>query len=63
LKTTSATPEQVTEAMRINENARLRALKIAFFVLASVALLAIFPSRRLPNYRPGEVTGGQPKKA
>ena len=56
LESTSATPEQVTEAMRINEEARLRALKIAFFALACVALLAIFPSRRLPDYRPGEVT-------
>lgn len=55
LKTTTATPEQVTEALRINEDARLRALKIAFFALGSVALLAIFPSRRLPDYRPGEV--------
>jgi len=63
LETTSATPEQIAEAMRINEDARLRALKIAFFALACVALLAIFPSRSLPDYRPGEVTGGLPKKA
>jgi hypothetical protein len=32
-------------------------------VLAGVALLAIFPSRSLPDYRPGELPGGQPKKA
>jgi hypothetical protein len=38
LETTSATPEQIGEAMRINEDARLRALKIAFFALACVAL-------------------------
>jgi hypothetical protein len=43
LKSTSATPEQVTEALRINEVARLRALKTAFFVLGSIALLSIFP--------------------
>jgi MFS family permease len=55
LKSTTATPEQIDEAMRINEAARLRALKIAFFVLGSVALLAIFPSGRLPDYNPGEV--------
>lgn len=55
LKTTTATPEQITEAISLNENARLRALKIAFFALGAVALLAIFPSRRLPDYRPGEV--------
>lgn len=55
LKSTTATPDQIAEAIRINEEARLRALKIAFFALGSLALLAIFPSRRLPDYRPGEV--------
>ena len=64
LKSTTATPEQVTEAMRINEEARLRALKIAFFALGALSLLAIFPSRMLPDYRPGEVPGNPaPKKA
>jgi MFS family permease len=64
LKSTTATPEQVTEAMRINEEARLRALKIAFFALGALSLLAIFPSRMLPDYRPGEVPGEPaPKKA
>lgn len=63
LKSTTATPEQVTEAIRINEEARLRALKIAFFALGSLALLAIFPSRRLPDYRPGEVPDENLKKA
>ena len=62
LKSTTATPEQVTEAIRINEEARLRALKIAFFALGSLALLAIFPSRRLPDYRPGEVPDEKLKK-
>jgi MFS family permease len=57
LKSTTATPEQVTEAMRINEVARLRALKVAFFALGMLSLLAIFPSRMLPDYRPGEVPG------
>ena len=59
LKSTTATPEQVDEAMRINEEARLRALRIAFLVLGSVALLAIFPSNRLPDYRPTEVPAKQ----
>jgi len=62
LRSTTATPEQITEAMRINEEARLRALKIAFFALASISLLAIFPSYRLPNYQPGEVPAGQAQK-
>ncbi len=60
LKSTTATPEQITEAMRINEDARLRALKIAFFALGLVSLLAIFPSRQLPDYRPHEVPSDAP---
>lgn len=55
LESTTASPEQIAEAIRVNEDARLRALKIAFFVLGSIALLAIFPCGRLPDYRPGEV--------
>jgi len=55
LSSTTATPDQVTEAVRINTEARLRALKIAFFVLGCLALLAIFPATKLPNYRPGEI--------
>jgi predicted MFS family arabinose efflux permease len=52
---TTATPNQVQEAVRINTEARLRALKIGLLLMACVALLAIIPSRRLPNYRPGEI--------
>ena len=55
LKSTTATPEQVTEAININEGARLRALKIAFLALGALSLLAIFPSQVLPDYKPGEV--------
>ena len=55
---TTATSEQVTEAVRINEVARLRALKASFLILAAIALLAIFPARGLPNYVPGEVPAG-----
>ncbi len=58
---TTATPEQAAEAIRINEEARLRALKIAFFLLGSVSLLLIFPCGRLPDYRPGEVPPLEPK--
>jgi hypothetical protein len=45
----------VSKAVRINEAARLRSLKIAFLALGSLSLLAIFPARRLPAYKPGEV--------
>jgi MFS family permease len=55
LARTTATPEEVIEAVRINESTRLRALKIAFLALGAVSLFAIFPANRLPRYRPGEV--------
>nr|HMN30655.1 MFS transporter [Caldilineaceae bacterium] len=55
LSATSATPEQVTEAMRINSEARLQSLKISFLILAGVALLAIFPATGLPKYTPSEI--------
>ena len=50
LERTTATPEQVIEAVRINTEARLRSLKICFAVLAALALLAIFPAGRLSGY-------------
>ncbi len=43
LERTTATPEQVSEALRINTQARLRALKVSFFALAALALLAFIP--------------------
>jgi hypothetical protein len=55
LQRTTATPEEVDEAIRINQSTRLRSLKIAFLALGAVSLLAIFPARRLPAYKPGEV--------
>lgn len=55
LSETTATPEQVAEAMRINTEARLRALKISFLALAGLSLLAVFPSTRLPHYTPNTI--------
>ncbi|MFO7167588.1 MAG: MFS transporter [Chloroflexota bacterium] len=55
LAQTTATPEQQAEAVRINEAARLRALKMSFLILAGVALLAVLPASGLPNYAPSEV--------
>ncbi|MEH2513720.1 putative MFS family arabinose efflux permease [Nitrobacteraceae bacterium AZCC 1564] len=52
---TTATPQQVDEAIRVNTEARLRALKIGLLIMAGLSLLAIFPSSRLPNYLPGEI--------
>jgi hypothetical protein len=55
LQRTTATPQQVDEAVRINTEARLRALKIGLLVMAALALLTIIPAGRLPDYRPGEI--------
>jgi MFS family permease len=54
-ETTDASPEDVAEAVAINTDARLRALKASFLILAGFALLAIFPALGLPDYRPGEI--------
>jgi hypothetical protein len=58
LARTTATTEQVDEAVAINQEARLRALRASFLILAGIALLAIFPASRLPDYRPGEIPCG-----
>jgi predicted MFS family arabinose efflux permease len=50
-----ATPEQVAEAVRINSEMRLNALKIGLLLMAGLAALSILPAGRLPNYRPGEI--------
>ena len=57
---TTATPDQVAEAVRVNTEARLRALKIGLLILAGLALLSIIPAGRLPNYIPGEVPSDPP---
>ncbi len=46
---TTATQAQVDEAVRINADARTRALKLSFLLLAGVALLAIVPAGLLPG--------------
>jgi MFS family permease len=56
LENTSATPEEVDEAVRINEEARLRSLRATFLLIAAISLLAIFPAARLPDYLPGTLS-------
>jgi MFS family permease len=60
LADTTATAAQLEEALRINAEARTRALKIGFLVLSGIALLAIVPCLWLPGYKPDEIPGGQP---
>jgi predicted MFS family arabinose efflux permease len=55
MQRTTATPEQVEEAVRINTEARLRALKIGLLTMAGLALLTIVAAGRLPDYKPGEI--------
>lgn len=50
LEHTGAAREHVTEAVRINTEARLLSLKVSFFALAGLALLAYFPAGGLPGY-------------
>lgn len=55
LEVAGATPEQVTAAVAVNAESRLRALKIGLLIMACVALLSIIPAGRLPDYKPGEI--------
>ena len=48
LAQTSAADDAVEEAVRINTELRLVALKVTFFTLAAAALLAFFPAGALP---------------
>ncbi len=57
---TTATPEQVAEAVRVNAESRLLALKMTLLIMAGVALLAIAPASRLPSYKPGEIPDNPP---
>ncbi|WP_143752254.1 MFS transporter [Burkholderia sp. SRS-W-2-2016] len=63
LEATSASPEQVAAALQVNEDARLRALKMGLLIMAMISVLAIFPASRLPNYLPGELPVEPPLKA
>jgi predicted MFS family arabinose efflux permease len=60
LETTDATPAEVEQAMQINSDSRLRALKIGLLIMSLLSLLAIFPASRLPNHKPGEIPSNPP---
>lgn len=60
LETTDATPEQVDAAVAVNEESRLRTLKLGLLILAAVSALAILPVSRLPQYRPHEIPDPSP---
>ncbi|MGH1562164.1 MFS transporter [Mumia sp. DW29H23] len=56
LEATGAAPEQVEEAVAINEDARLGAVRASFLIVAGISLVAIFPAWRLPKYTPGALS-------
>jgi MFS family permease len=62
LANTSATPEEIDEAVRINEDARLRSLRATFLLIAVISLLSIFPALKLPKYLPGELSAEEMTK-
>ncbi|MGN6754340.1 MAG: MFS transporter [Intrasporangium sp.] len=59
VRATSATPAQVEQAVAINADARLRALRASFLIVGGISLLAIFPAMRLPKYAPGELSADE----
>ncbi|HEY2616984.1 MAG TPA: MFS transporter [Acetobacteraceae bacterium] len=62
MQRTSATPEQVTEAVRVNTDARLSALRMGLLLMAGLAVLAIIPAGGLPDYKPGEIPANPPQR-
>lgn len=55
MQRTGAAPAQVEEAVRVNAESRLQALKIGLLIMAAMAALAIVPASGLPAYRPGQI--------
>lgn len=55
LSQTDATPAQVAEAVQLNEEERLRALKLGLLILAAISAIATIPASRLPRYRAHEI--------
>ncbi|SDQ11845.1 MFS transporter [Leucobacter chromiiresistens] len=55
LEGTTATPEQIDAAVAVNEDQRLRTLKLGFLILAGISAVAALPASRLPSYRPAEI--------
>jgi MFS family permease len=60
LSRTDATPAQVDAAVTVNEDVRLRTLKLGLLILAGISAIAIVPAGRLPSYRPHELDDPSP---
>ena len=59
INNTSATPADIKEALRINADARLQALRLSLFFLAALAFVVIIPTRGLPK----QVVGHAPPES
>lgn len=55
LSRTDATPAQVDAAVAVNEEERLRALRLGLLLLAAVSAVAAIPASQLPRYRREEI--------
>lgn len=53
---------KISEAVKINTDERLKALRIGLLILACISALAIFPASRLPNYKPDDIPSPNPTK-
>lgn len=62
LEQTDATEAQVEAAVALNEEVRLRTLKLGLLLLAGISALAIIPASRLPRYKPEEIPDPSPAK-
>ncbi|MFD5598528.1 MFS transporter [Leucobacter sp. NPDC058333] len=55
LEETTATPEQIDTAVELNEEQRLRTLKLGLLILAGISAVAALPASRLPRYSREEI--------
>ncbi len=55
---TTATADEVAKAVTLNEEARLRSLKMTLLLLAGLALLAVVPAGNMPGFQSGDLPVG-----
>ncbi|WP_155838761.1 MFS transporter [Arthrobacter castelli] len=61
LEDSNVAPADVDQAVQVNTEARLTALRTGLLVLAGISALAIIPSRRLPQRRHEEIPDPSPE--
>ena len=59
---TNASTEQKAAAITIFEDNRLNALRATMLILALLALLAVVPAGRMPDFREGDIPVGYPEE-